>query len=103
VSGSAAQRGKAGGQGRPAEGDDVLARQFETAEKHSTATLAGWVGHPAVRGVIERHRNEANTTVARSAGTSPARRRPPRSAGGSTVLRESVLTGSPAAETLPGP
>jgi hypothetical protein len=64
VSESAARRGKAGGQDRPGEENDLLNRQFETAEKHSTATLAGWVGHPAVRGVIERHKSEANTAVA---------------------------------------
>jgi hypothetical protein len=41
----------------------VLTGQFRTAEQHATATMAGWVGHPAVRGIIERHMNEANTAV----------------------------------------
>jgi hypothetical protein len=41
----------------------VLTRQFKTAEQHATATMAGWVGHPAVRRIIERHKNEANTAV----------------------------------------
>jgi len=63
VSGSAARRRKAGGQGGRPKGDDVLTGQFQTAEKHATATMAAWVGHPAVRGIIERHKDEANAAV----------------------------------------
>lgn len=63
MSGSAARRDKAG-QGRPAGKNDTLTRQFQTAEQHADATLAGWVGHPAVRGIIGRHKGEANAAVA---------------------------------------
>jgi hypothetical protein len=62
--GSDRQRGKAGSHGGPSKEDDVLTRQFKTAEQHATATMAGWIGHPAVRGIIERHRDEAETAVA---------------------------------------
>ena len=62
--GSGGQRGKAGGGVWPPEKDDVLTRQFLVAEQHATATLAGWVGAPPVREIIERHKSEANTAVA---------------------------------------
>lgn len=37
--------------------------RFRAAEQNGTATLAGWVGHAAVRGIIERHKDDAEGVV----------------------------------------
>ena len=63
MSGSKGQRGKAAGPGLSDKQNELLTRQFAMAEQHATATMAGWVGHPAVRGIIERHKSEADTAV----------------------------------------
>jgi hypothetical protein len=63
VSGSAARRGTAGDQGRSRHREDVLGMRFRAAEQDGTATLARWVGHGAVRDIIDRHKDDAEGVV----------------------------------------
>jgi hypothetical protein len=43
--------------------DEALRKRFEAEEQQAIDMLARWIGHPAVRGVIERRRVGAETVV----------------------------------------
>jgi hypothetical protein len=43
--------------------DEALRKRFKTEEQQAVDALARWIGHPAVRGIIERLRVGAETVV----------------------------------------
>jgi hypothetical protein len=44
--------------------EEALRKKFQAAEQHAIDAHARWIGHPAVRGVIENHRDSAEEAVA---------------------------------------
>jgi hypothetical protein len=44
-------------------GQEALRRRFKTEEQQAVDALARWIGHPAVRSVIERRRAGAEAVV----------------------------------------
>ncbi len=44
-------------------GEEALRKRFESEEHQAIDALARWIGHPAVRGIIERRRVGAETVV----------------------------------------
>jgi hypothetical protein len=43
--------------------EEALRKRFRTEEQQAIDTLARWIGHSAVRGIIERRRAGAETVV----------------------------------------